>query len=130
MAITFENALGVMPDTLQYRTQRTEVLASNIANVDTPGFKAKDLNFSTMLGQQKAMLTLDKSNQNHLTLPGNPEVAGAIEQREIRQPSADGNTVDLGQEQAAFMRNRMDYEVSFTFLNMRFKGLEKAIAGQ
>ena len=82
MAITFENALGVLPGTLQYRTQRAEILAGNIANVDTPNFKAKDLDFETLLskelgqelGQEKVKLTLQASNPRHLTLPGNVQV--------------------------------------------------------
>ena len=130
MAITFENALGVLPDTLQYRTQRAEILAGNIANVDTPNFKARDLDFDQMLGQEKARLTINGTNPGHLTLPGNSQLEAAVVDREVRQPSADGNTVDLGSEQAAFMRNRMAFETSFTFLNMNFRSLERAIVGQ
>ena len=134
MAITFENALGVLPGTLQYRTQRAEILAGNIANVDTPNFKAKDLDFETLLsqelGQEKARLTLQASNPHHLTLPGNPHLNAATVNKAVKQPSADGNTVDLATEQSAFMRNRMEFETSFTFLSMNFNALERAIVGQ
>lgn len=138
MAITFENALGVLPDTLQYRTQRAEILAGNIANVDTPNFKAKDLDFETLLGrelgqepgQAKAQLTMQASNPRHLTLPGDPQLESATVNKAVKQPSADGNTVDLASEQSAFMRNRMEFETSFTFLNMNFTALERAIVGQ
>ncbi|MCV6038436.1 flagellar basal body rod protein FlgB, partial [Escherichia coli] len=51
MAITFENALGVHPEALNFRVQRTKVLASNLANVDTPGYLAKDLSFTTVMNQ-------------------------------------------------------------------------------
>ena len=142
MAITFENALGVLPGTLQYRTQRAEILAGNIANVDTPNFKAKDLDFETLLdqeldqelgqqlGQEKAQLTMQASNPRHLTLPGDPRIESAKVNKSVRQPSADGNTVDLASEQSAFMRNRMEFETSFTFLSMNFTALERAIVGQ
>lgn len=130
MSITFENALGVIPNTLQYRSQRAEVLSGNIANVDTPNFKAKDLDFKTIMSQQKEAVALSQSDSRHLTLPGNPELQAAMTEKDSGQPSEDGNTVDLGKEQAAFMRNRMEFETSFTFLNMKFKGLERAITGQ
>ena len=134
MAITFENALGVLPGTVQYRTQRAEILAGNIANVDTPNFKARDLDFDTLLnqelGQEKAQLTMQASNPRHLTLPGDARLESATVNKEVKQPSADGNTVDLATEQAAFMRNRMEFETSFTFLNMSFAVLERAIVGQ
>ncbi len=130
MSITFENALGVLPNTIQYRTERAEILAGNIANVDTPGYQAKDLEFDRVLGQQKAMLTMQKTNPHHLTLPGSEGVKAAMVDKEGSQPSADGNSVDLGVEQAGFMQNRMEFETSFTFLNMKFKGLQRAIVGQ
>ncbi|OED44721.1 flagellar basal-body rod protein FlgB [Endozoicomonas sp. (ex Bugula neritina AB1)] len=130
MSITFENALGVLPDTLQYRTERAEILAGNIANVDTPGYQVKDLDFNRMLGQQKAMLSMQKTDPRHLALPGSEGVQGVMVEKDIEQPSADGNSVDLAIEQAGFMQNRMEFETSFTFLNMKFQGLQRAIAGQ
>ncbi|MGI9274056.1 MAG: flagellar basal body rod protein FlgB [Endozoicomonas sp.] len=133
MAITFENALGVLPSTLQYRSSRAEVLAGNIANVDTPGYQARDLDFKTVfdqqLGQGQVRLTMQQTNPRHITLPGNPELEAAVTEKESQQPSADGNSVDLGHEQGAFMRNRMEFETSFTFLNMKMKGLQQAIVG-
>ena len=129
MAITFENALGVLPGSLQYRTQRAEVLASNIANVDTPGYQAKDLTFEQVLGQQKAMLGIQQSNGRHITLPDSHSQASVVE-REVTQPSPDGNSVEIGVEQAAYMRNSMEFQTSFTFLNMKFKGLQRAVSGR
>ncbi|MET4694724.1 flagellar basal body rod protein FlgB [Endozoicomonas lisbonensis] len=129
MAISFENALGVLPGTLQYRTQRAEVLASNIANVDTPGYRAKDLSFDHILGQQQAQLRLQQSDSRHIALPGT-ELEESVVERDVRQPSSDGNSVELGVEQAAFMRNNMEFQTSFTFLNMKMKGLQRAINGQ
>ncbi|AMO56374.1 hypothetical protein GZ77_06150 [Endozoicomonas montiporae] len=129
MAINFESALGVLPDTLQYRTRRAEVLASNIANVDTPGYQAKDLSFDHILGQQQAQMRLQQTSSRHITLPGTEQEASVVE-RDIRQPSSDGNSVELGVEQAAYMRNSMEFQTSFAFLNMKMKGLQRAINGQ
>ena len=134
MAITFENALGVLPGTLEYRTRRAEVLAGNIANVDTPGYQARDLDFGKVferqLGQQGAELSLNQSNPRHLTVPGEGDISSAIVERDVRQASTDSNSVELGNEQAAYMRNSMEFQTSFTFLNMKFKGLQRAINGQ
>ena len=61
-----------------------------------------------MLGQQKATLTMQKTNSNHLTLPGSEGMQAAMVDKDIEQPSADGNSVDLAMEQAVFMQNRME----------------------
>jgi flagellar basal-body rod protein FlgB len=120
MAITFENALGVHPEALNFRVQRTKVLASNLANVDTPGYLAKDLSFTTVM--------------NH-TLTGNlnksvPTLQVAAQYSVPYQNSNDGNTVELGVEQAKFTQNNMDFQTSLTFLNMKLSGLAKAIEGR
>ncbi|WP_461537451.1 flagellar basal body rod protein FlgB [Spongorhabdus nitratireducens] len=129
MAISFDKALGIHPQALEMRSQRAEVLASNIANVDTPGFKAKDVDFSQMLKQQKQGLQLTRTNEKHMSLGGGASASGLVED-EALQPSADGNTVDIGQQQAKWARNRMSYDTSFTFLNKKFKGLARAINGE
>ncbi len=132
MAISFDRALGVHPQALQMRGQRAEVLAGNIANVDTPGFKAKELDFSQVLRQQKDAVQLSQTNSRHLSVTGEAgsQPEAKVLELDATQPSADGNTVDLGQEQAKWARNRMNYDTSFTFLNMKFKGLARAITGQ
>ncbi|EGR2043754.1 TPA: flagellar basal body rod protein FlgB [Vibrio parahaemolyticus] len=120
MAITFENALGVHPETLNFRVQRTKVLASNLANVDTPGYLAKDLSFTTVMNQ---MSTNGVSNSV-------PKLQVQAQYSVPYQNSKDGNTVELGVEQAKFTQNNMDFQTSLTFLNMKFNGLAKAIEGR
>ena len=120
MAISFENALGVHPDALNFRVQRTKVLASNLANVDTPGYLAKDLRFTTVMNQMapqsvhKPVPQLQISSQYSIPY----------------QNSKDGNTVELSVEQGKFTQNNMDFQTSLTFLNMKFKGLAKVIEGR
>ncbi len=120
MAISFETALGVHPEALNFRVQRTKVLASNLANVDTPGYLAKDLRFTTVMNSV-----------------GNFGVDAQVPALQVRsqysmpyQNSKDGNTVELGVEQAKFTQNSMDFQTSLTFLNMKFNGLAKAIEGR
>lgn len=135
MAINFDNALGIHPDALLFRSERTEVLANNLANADTPGFKARDISFEDLLAQQQAgqkpkSIQLSSTDDQHIS--GRQEFAGEREMyyRNPLQPAIDGNTVDTHVEQAQFAKNTMEYQASFTFLNSRFKGLMTAIKGQ
>ncbi|WP_428775211.1 flagellar basal body rod protein FlgB [Vibrio sp.] len=120
MAISFEQALGVHPDALNFRVQRTKVLASNLANVDTPGYLARDLSFSTVMSQTGAGSVHQPVAKMQI----------ASQYAIPYQNSNNGNTVELGVEQAKFSQNSMDFQTSLTFLNMKFNGLSKAIEGR
>ena len=119
MTINFHKALGVHAEALQVRADRTRVLASNIANENTPGFTARDLDFGAMLQERADLENGEMAMLDAETLYRTPF-----------HPSADGNTVEIGVEQAAFSQNASDFQTSLTFVNMRLKGLAKAIAGQ
>lgn len=131
MAISFDKALGIHEHALNARVQRAEVLANNLANADTPGFKARDIDFQSMMTQaqqQISGLQLDATHPSHF---GGMDSAGTDQllYRTPHQPSIDGNTVDAQQEQSRFMRNAMDHQASFQFLGSRFSNLSKAIKG-
>ena len=137
MAISFENALGIHQKALEVRVQRAEVLANNLANADTPGFKARDVDFKAVLGgvqagQAKGQLEMSTTNGKHLPHSGSAGMAGSNEllYRVPTQPSLDGNTVDTQQELAEFTKNTMQYQSSFHFLNSKFKSLNNAIRGE
>lgn len=106
-------------DALRLRAERTRVLASNIANESTPGYQARDIDFNA------AMQQLEQGVDT--TSPGGED--SAIGYRVPNLPRADGNTVELGVEQAAFSQNAEDFQTSLTFLNMKIKGLSRAIEG-
>lgn len=132
MAISFDKALGIHEQALGARVKRAEVLANNLANADTPGYKARDIDFQSMLRQAEAStqnVGMTQSHQGHLNT-GSGGGDGDLLYRTPHQPSLDGNTVDTQQEQSRFMRNAMEYQASFEFLNGAFKGLTKAITGQ
>ncbi|WP_166263733.1 flagellar basal body rod protein FlgB [Marinobacter caseinilyticus] len=131
MAISFDSALGIHEQALQARVKRAEVQANNLANADTPGFKARDIDFQAMLQQATASqgLQMQTSHEGHMGLGGGTEGSELL-YRQPHQPSLDGNTVDAQQEQSRFMRNAMDYQASFQFLNSKFTGLTKALTGQ
>ncbi|MFL6675099.1 MAG: flagellar basal body rod protein FlgB [Massilia sp.] len=119
MTINFKDAIGVHSDALALRAERTRVLAANIANESTPGYTARDVDFGATLQQR-----IDNEAGEATLDPDGPLY------RVPFHPSADGNTVEIGVEQAAFSQNASDFQTSLTFINMKLRGLAKAINGQ
>lgn len=121
----FDKALGVHPFSLQLRTDRAEIIAGNLANVDTPGFKARDINY------KQIMQDVAYNVQQGQSRPYAPaELGHQLMYRTPYQVSADGNTAELNIEQANFAANSMDFQTSLTFLNMKLSGLRSAIKGE
>lgn len=132
MAIGFDKALGIHEQALLLRSKRTEVLANNIANVNTPGFKARDIDFHNVLKQQTgndASSALTRNSPLHMSSTSSPDKV-TLSYRVAAQASLDGNTVDEQLENAAFARNSIDHQASFQFLNGKFMGLMKALRGE
>lgn len=132
MAINFDSALGIHEHAVNARVRRAEVLANNLANADTPGFKARDFDFKSMLEQAEAGsgFEMSRSHAGHMSVSDSGGAPGEMLYRVPQQPSIDGNTVDTQQEQSRFMRNAMDFQASFQFLNSKFTGLTKALKGE
>lgn len=135
MSISFSNALGIHEQALELRVNRAEVLANNLANADTPGFKARDIDFKAVLGNemtsQGGAKSLQMATTNGQHLPhANSSGSNELLYRTPSQPSVDGNTVDTQEEMAEFMKNTLQYQSSFQFLNGKFKSLTNAIRGE
>ena len=117
-----EQAMGV-------HRRRLEVLASNLANAETPGYKARDLDFRAALSEaadgQLEMATTHARHQSNARTPGDPEVLWRVPD----QPSLDGNTVDGHREKTAVAETAVRYQTTLTFLTQRIKGLKAAITG-
>ncbi|RTE66876.1 flagellar basal body rod protein FlgB [Amphritea opalescens] len=133
MAISFDNALGIHEKAVGVRIQRAEILANNIANSDTPNYKARDIDFESVLqgvqgGQQP--LQMSRTSDEHSTGLISADYASELMYRIPSQPSVDGNTVDVQAEMARYTENAIDYQASFQFLNNKFKGLTSAIKGE
>lgn len=132
MPINFDTALGIHADALRARSQRTELLASNIANADTPNYKARDIDFQSVMkmaasGQSTVMET---THSNHINVSNGQFSSPAIQYRTTVQDSLDGNTVDEQIEQAQFMQNSVQYQASLNFLGAKFSSLLSAIRGE
>tara|TARA_R110000796_G_scaffold109652_1_gene221042 strand:+ start:134 stop:547 length:414 start_codon:yes stop_codon:yes gene_type:complete len=134
MAISFDKALGVHPHAMLIRSQRAEMLATNIANADTPGYKAKDIDFASALktakSHQQGGNSMVRTNSKHIA-GGSKEVGGSEMFRNANQPdTGDGNSVDIQVERNLYAQNAMEYQASLQFLSGRFKGLKKALGSQ
>ncbi len=134
MAISFDKALGVHPHAMLIRSQRAEVLAANIANADTPGYKAKDIDFATALktakSHQQSGNSMVRTNEKHIA-GGSRSVGGAESFRVPNQTdTGDGNSVDIQVERNLYTQNAMEYQASLQFLTGKFKGLNKALGSQ
>lgn len=122
-------------EALNLRSQRHEVLASNIANADTPNYKARDIDFagelSRVMSQGRASgggLELATTSARHL--PGQGTASGGFHDLLYRvpdQPSLDGNTVDMDRERTQFADNAVRYQAALTMINSRIQGLKNAM---
>ncbi len=130
MAINFDNALGIHPQALTLREKRSEVLASNLANADTPGYKARDLDFQAVLkNAMPTTNTMERTHQGHFS-PNDHLLGATMMYRNPQQASIDGNTVESHIEQAKYGENAVQYQASLNFINGRFSGLMSAIRGE
>ena len=111
-----DTLFGVHGAALEVRSQRMGLLASNIANASTPGFKAKDVDFGAALSAVQG--------------GSDAAFAKAVQYRVPLQPSMDGNTVELSQEQTAFAENAVQYQTTLSFLSGRIGQITRALKGE
>ncbi len=130
---SLNSALGLHEAALKVRAQRMEVLSSNLANADTPNYKARDIDFKSVLSNAQSKTVpasaLKTTHAGHMQQPG--MVMGAqLQYRNPTQPSIDGNTVDTQVEKSKFMENALQYQATLSFIDSRIKTLRKAIRGE
>jgi flagellar basal-body rod protein FlgB len=124
MPLNLDQHLGVHANALSVHAKRGELIARNLANADTPGYKARDLDFRAALSS--AAEGGATNNSNVAVTDTDP----ALRYRTPLAPSLDGNTVDAQVEQAAFAENAVRYQATLTFLSSKFRGLMTALTGQ
>ena len=130
MNVRNDPIFGIHGYALALRSQRMQVLASNLANADTPGFKARDLDFEQLLsGESGSPLPLAVSRATHIATGAEGGLGAEAKYRVPLQPSLDGNTVDAQMDQARFAENALSYQVSLTLVNSRLGSLLTAITG-
>ena len=154
MQSVLDRYLGIHAQALTLESQRMQVLASNLANADTPNYKAQDLDFKAALsaadptgvGSASATLPLAITHPNDLTSAGTaagaalgtndgiastatvPGAESALKYRVPLAPALDGNTVDEQLEQSAFAENSVRYQATLSFLNSKLRALVNALS--
>ncbi|HXS20207.1 MAG TPA: flagellar basal body rod protein FlgB [Steroidobacteraceae bacterium] len=143
MPLDLNAYLGIEPDALKVYSQRAEVLAANLANADTPGYQARDIDFRAALaaaGSPGDPLRPVTTGANDVTAAaaaggdgsgttGNVSTEQFLKYRVPLAPSLDGNTVDSQMEEAQFAQNTVRFQATITFLQNRFSELTTAITG-
>ena len=128
----FNNIFGIHENALLLHGQRLSVIANNLANADTPNFKARDIDFAAVLGGATGATSLPVAvtDAAHFSLNLDPVSDGDLQYRSPYQAALDGNTVETPVEQAAFSETNVRYQASLTFINNQISLLQFAIAGQ
>lgn len=145
MPSSLDTFLGIQPDALGVYSQRAEVLAANLANADTPGYLARDIDFRAALaaadqgqgasGSAAGELQLQTTSPEDVTASSQQSGASTLSTEQYLKyrvplaPSLDGNTVDSQMEESAFAQNAVRYEACLAFLEDRFSGLNTVITG-
>jgi flagellar basal-body rod protein FlgB len=139
--MNIDNFLATHANSLNLRARRTKILATNIANAETPNYKAKDLVFAEVLrdagGPNASKSRLAMTDNQSLLTTNAMHIGGSrstlnskVMYREPLHASLDGNTVDKDQEQARFAENTIRYQASLEFINSRVSGLIRALKGE
>lgn len=116
---------------LLVRNQRLEVISENIANVSTPGYRSKDIDFAVAMRGANESLRLQATSEDHITGDvSEVNFHDALVYRTPLNPSLDSNTVEIGVEQAKFGRAAMEYQASLQFFENKVSGLRKALRGE
>ena len=133
-----DQALSFQSAALKLRSERQQVLSSNIANADTPNYKAADFNFSQALASATGTMTGGAGGLNLATTSGGHNGGGGVgagslpvrlQYRTASQGSVDGNTVEMDAERAQFAENAVRYEAALKFLNGQIKTMLSAVQG-
>lgn len=139
---TLDKAFGIHQQAMLLRGKRATVLASNIANADTPNYKAKDMDFNAILksaGQtlRQSHVNMKTTSSKHMATSANQHgqihimgTSADLKYRVPYQSSLDGNTVETQAEKARFSENSVRYQASVQFLSGKIKGLLSALRGE
>jgi flagellar basal-body rod protein FlgB len=131
MSFSIDSAFGVHEAALRLRSARSELIASNLANADTPNYQARDVDFNALLSEYQGLAggaALQTTNAGHINPNGDVGQPEAL-YRIPTQPSVDGNTVDSQKEKSAFMENALQYQATLRFIDGTIKLLRTAIRG-
>ncbi len=135
MALSFDQVFGIHQHTMRVRNDRAEVIAGNLANADTPGYKARGLDFNVALIEQAKLKAIDnnppmtKTNEKHMDLSDLPQDPELILKYRLpyQADTGNGNTVEVSTERMNYMANNLEYRATMRFLNGRISKLMSAL---
>lgn len=136
MSISFDKVFGIHQHTMRIRTDRSEVIAGNLANADTPGYKARDIDFNTALVQQANLAfeqdksaPMVKTNDRHMDLSDlERDPLLTLKYRlPYQADTGNGNTVEVNSERMNYMSNTIEYQATMRFLNGKISKLKTAL---
>lgn len=133
MSISFDKVLGVHEKALNVHAQRLQMLASNLANADTPNFKARDIDFRAALtdaSSQLSVASLKTTKPGHISGEMISTGAAAPMYRNPSQSSLDGNTVDVQAERGEFAQASFRYQAALQFVDSKLRGIITALRGE
>ncbi|MHA7846404.1 flagellar basal body rod protein FlgB [Serratia sp. D1N4] len=127
-------ALRFGQEALNLRAERQEILAANIANADTPGYQARDIDFASQLSQAMAQgrasgIALNLTSAQHIPAQNVQPSSLALLFRVPDQPALDGNTVDMDRERTHFADNSLKYQTDLTLMSGQIKGMMSVLQG-
>ena len=124
-----DNALGIHERAIAVRNRRVELISQNIANADTPNYKARDLDFKKLIAGVEGMkvMATDKRHYEIANLENTPD---GLKFRVPFNSATDGNTVEMSVEQAQYAKATADYQATLMFLENRISGIRKALRGE
>ena len=128
-----DDEIGFMSKALNLHAHRQQLLAGNIANADTPGYKAVDIDFTRALKSaigSSQPVSMNTTAPGHLQPKGGNPLGAQTLYRQSAQPSIDGNTVDMDVERTQFIDNALRYQFALDRVSSKFKTLELALRGQ
>ena len=130
-----EKLFGIHAQALMLRAGRSALLASNLANADTPGYKARDIDFKAALQsaqerRNQIAAGVTQSHNLHIRPAGGTDLNQAVRYRIPDHPALDANTVDTDREKSAFTENAVRYQISLSMLNRKINGLVKVLRGE
>ncbi len=132
MGINLDKIMGFNQRALAVFNHRSEILAANLANADTPNYKARDIDFQAAL---RGAMNSERSLPLKVTQPGHIQAGGGdgfgeLLYRVPHQPAVDGNTVETAEEQVRFSENAMRYLAEVRFTSDKIRGIKRAIKGE
>lgn len=130
-----DSIFGIHEAAFRVRNERSQLLANNLANADTPNFKAKDIDFRKALSDASMDLDtsssqMQRTHSGHIAENGLPTTSSFLMYRQPTQPALDGNTVETHIEKAQFMENSLQQQATLEFIDSKISGIRSALRGE